>query len=259
MRKILLILILLVTDICTADEIFLIDGSSTKTKIIDTSGCDIKILRNNSNVTIKKKNVEKIIFGKDTILFKNIVCQDTVRPAIPYYETPLYKLKVLIDSLVVDYHDIKDNSKMAYLSIPLDGNYNMEEFTLVQMSAIDLLQKRLTTSLISPDSILQEFNNPKPHFDYVFITLQYHTFEIKSPNRMCGFKPNPADVTTLLCTSCDFVICDMTKKCIIFRYNKIERQAEDMTYKKERISDKNAPSIKKDFHKILTKYLKIYK
>lgn len=254
MRKMALIVLLLATTICTADEIFLIDGSSAKTDIIDTSGCDIKIFRNNSNVTIKKKNVEKIILGSDTILFTNFVCNEVVRQAVNYNETPEYKLKVLIDSFVLDSNDITDNSKMTYLSIPLEGNYNSEEFTFVQMSAIKLLQKRLITSLISPDSLLQEFNKPKSQFDYVFIARKYHVLEIKSSNRMGGFMPNPEDVTTFLCTNCDFVLYDMTKKFIIFRFNKTEGRAEDLIYNKERLSDKNASSIKKELHQSLSDY-----
>jgi hypothetical protein len=136
MRKILLILILLISDICTADVIFLIDGSSAKTKIIDTSGCDIKIFRNNSEVTIKKKNVEKIILGNDTILFKNFVCNETVRQAINYNETPEYKLKELIDNSIIDSQIVKDSAQMAYLYMPVDGNYNMEEFADVQLQLL---------------------------------------------------------------------------------------------------------------------------
>jgi hypothetical protein len=66
--------------------------------------------------------------------------------------------------------------------------------------------------------MLEEFNKSKPQFDFAFIARRYNVFEIKTPNRMGGIKPNPNDVTMILCTSYDFVIYDMAKKCTIFRH-----------------------------------------
>jgi hypothetical protein len=132
----------------------------------------------------------------------------------------------------------------------------MEEFAGVLMSLVEVLKQKMSARLITLDSLLVEFNESKPQFDYVCIARQYHIFEIKSPNRIGGIKPNPADVTTLLCTSCDFVIYDLKKKCIIFRHKNTVGQALYLI-SKDRLLVKNAASIKKDMHKALSEYLQL--
>jgi hypothetical protein len=273
-----LILQFLTTAICTADEIFLIDGSSAKTNIIDTSGCDIKIFRNNSNVTIKKKNVEKIILGSDTILFTNYVCNETVRQAVNFNETPEYKLKELIDNSIIDSQMVKDGSSMAYLYMPLDGNYNMEEFVGVQMPLVDILKQKVSVRLTSPDSMFEEFIKSKPAFDYAFITRQYHVIIDKSKPKL-GSINHFLQINMTLYTMSDFVIYDLKRKCMIFRHNNSVRrvimgeneyswsgvttpkkwQVAYMNYLKERRLDKNASSIKEDMQTVLSEYLHLNK
>jgi maltodextrin utilization protein YvdJ len=56
------------------DYIVLKDGMGTKTKILDTNGCLIKIERNGYLVTLNKNLVKYVLMGNDTISYSNFEC-----------------------------------------------------------------------------------------------------------------------------------------------------------------------------------------
>ena len=76
-----------------SDEIFLKNGQKAKIKILDTNGCFVKILRNETDVSINKKMITKLVWKNDTIFFDDFVCSEKPPKVVKIEDTPEYNVE----------------------------------------------------------------------------------------------------------------------------------------------------------------------
>ena len=149
-----------------ADEIFFTNGDNVKTEILDTTGCEIKILRKGNTVEIMKKLLEKIVWKSDTISLVGYVCAKKATPVIRFQDTPEYRLAAFLDHTGELGQTFNENSKVAFLYGPLQGNCNSEEFAGIQTAIFELIKKKADVSFLSPSDMLSEISSEKHVYDY---------------------------------------------------------------------------------------------
>jgi hypothetical protein len=111
-----------------ADFIQLINGQTATTQILDTSGCEVQILRGNNPVSINKKLVAFIVISKDTINYANYQCSPLKTPQAPLnplnlIKNDIQKLETAISSQAPTEKDlIKEKIKSTFgVSLILAG------------------------------------------------------------------------------------------------------------------------------------------
>jgi hypothetical protein len=273
-----------------ADEVDFKNGQEVATQIVDTAGCSIKIIRNNNQVDIKKRIVKRIIWKNDTIDYENYVCNEKVKPVLNLNETPEYKLMAIFDNASMLDQMFKENTKMAFLFSPLQGNYNSGEFKGVMQPLFEMLKKRATGDIVSPAELLAEINSDRHKYDYAFVVRKYHV-EVNDIKHDGFFSSKPADPKyggisdfhiekkKELFTWATFIIYDIDRKEIIFRKELFEKrsvwgqneyswtglltpEAWRKEWEKELTEDKldkNAKSIREKIEKELSEYLGLKK
>jgi hypothetical protein len=270
------LILLFVTNVFS-DEIFLKNGQNAKTKIIDTIGCEVKILRNGNTVSIKKNLIERIVWNTDTINYVNYICNEKPKKqAVKFEDTPEYKLMVIVDNAPEKNQPVRDGAKIAYMFSPLQGNYNAEEFVGVQSVLLDIIKKKYTLQLMSSSQIYDEIIAEKPVCDYAFIIRKYHV-EINNVEHSGLGGITPGEKKKELYTICDIKVYDILRKEIAFHKVEVEKRSvwgerdyswvgsltsdkwkedavKDQTEQK---LDKNAKIIMKKLEKEISKYLGI--
>jgi len=280
-----------------ADEIYLKNGQNASTEIIDTAGCSVKIIRRGNNVSIKKNLIDKIIWKNDTISFAGYKCEEKVIPIVRFQDTPEYRIMVLLEKVGELSQVYKENSKVAFLYAPLQGNYNAEEFAGIQSRLIELFNKKGMTTILDPGQMIEAIEKNKNDFDYAFFAKKYHVVK-KQVNKNYG-PTNTLDVISALnkktelpamiglnsaskkiselTTIADFTLLDVRKKEIV--YHKIITEKRSVwgendyswvsiltpdAWKKEmeknqteRKLDRNAKSILNKMEKDISEYLGI--
>ncbi|MBN1115785.1 MAG: hypothetical protein JXA77_01160 [Bacteroidales bacterium] len=267
-----------------ADEILLVSGDYAKTEILDTSGCEVKILRNGNTVSIKKKLIQRIIWKIDTISFVGYVCAEKPRPVIKYQDTPEYKLLEIFDNAQETSLVLNENSRVAFLYAPLQGNFNSEEFAGVEAPLVEILQKKAKVSVLSSAEMLSEINATQHQFDYLFVARKYHNeinhIQKSDFAKMSALGSNSqGEKKKELYTFCDFLLYDVTRNEIVFRKKLHKKRSvwgeSDYSWvgiltpdewKKEwekdqtnRKLDRNAQSIRKKMEKEISEYLGLKK
>jgi hypothetical protein len=202
-----------------ADEIYLNDGMNASTEIIDTAGCSVKIIRRGNKVSIKKNLIAKIIWKNDTISFAGYKCEEKLSPIVRYEDTPEYRLIVLLEKAEVLDQIFKENSKIAFLYAPLEGNYNAEEFAGIQSRLIELFNKKGMTTILDPDEMMEAIENNKDGFDYAFLAKKYHVVKNHidrnyGTTKLLGLNSGSKKISELI-TIADFSLFDIHKKAIV--------------------------------------------
>jgi hypothetical protein len=266
------------------DEICLVNGQSSKTEVLDTSGCEVKMLRNGNTVTINKKLIRKVIWKSDTISFENYSCPEKPKSMIRLQDTPEYKMMAILDNSPELSQVFKENSKIAFLFAPLQGNFNLEEFVGVQAPLIELFKKKATISILKPSEMIMEINAAQHQFDYAFIARKYHV-EVNQIghsdfSKMGAFGANSqGEKKKELFTFGDFILYDISKGEIVFHQTLHEKrsvwgeseyswtgiltpddwQKEWEKKQTDRKLDRNARAIRKKMEKEISQYLGITK
>jgi len=233
MNFFVVIAIVLLFTICNADVIILTNDQSATTQILDTNGCSVTILRNGSQVIIKKAVIKRIIWKTDTISFDGYVCTEKPKSVVRRAEdAPEYKLMALLDNCHEQSLPVKDSSRIAFLYSPLEGNFNAGEFVGVQFALIEILKKKGTVTALSTDEMLAEINAEQHKFDYLFIPRKYHVVvsSVNQHNSVIGNifgKPKGViepeyEVKKELITVADFVLYGINGKNIVFRKSLFE-------------------------------------
>lgn len=201
-----------------ADEIYLSNGQKAETTILDTSGFSVKINRKGKEVTIKKKLITKIVWNSDTIDYSDYECQEKPKiKATKYQDTPEYKLKDILEKCPEIEQVFNQNSKVAFLVTPLQGRFNTDEFIVVQKKVMETFKIKSKIKPMTATELLSEIHNKNTHFDYGFITKEYHVSNLKKdPN-----KPNK----NILLTNADFILFDLKRKEIVFHRSLFEKRS----------------------------------
>jgi hypothetical protein len=263
------------------DEVDFKNGQEVSTQIVDTSGCSIKIMRNGNEVEIKKRIVKRIIWKTDTMDYENYVCSEKVKPVVNMNETPEYKLMTIFDNSSELSQMFNENSRIAFLFSPLQGNFNSDEFVGVQLPLVEMFKKRATVKTISPAELLTELKSGQHQYDYAFIVRKYQV-EINNIKHDGFFDYNnklPNEKKKELYTWATFIMYDINRNEITFRKELFEKRSvygiNDYTWtgiltpeawKKEwekdiaeEKLDKNARSIRKKMEKEISEYLGLKK
>jgi hypothetical protein len=265
-----ILITLLLSHAIYSDEIFLSNGQSAKTEIIDTNGCDVKILRNGNKVSIKKNAIDKIIWKLDTINFTGFICTDKIKPAVRFQDTPEYRLMGILDNAGQLEQVFKENSKIAFLSAPLQGDYNAEEFAGIQSSVIEIFKLKGEAGIVNPRDMLTEIESGNHNFDYTFFARKYDV-EIRRGTSNFRFSLHQTNslLETESFTTADFILFDIPKGEIVFRtivtwsgsgYSLSGKwQKENQKEQTERNLDENGQEIKNRIVKDVSEYLGIEK
>lgn len=75
------IIILFISSLALSDVITFRDGVSADVKILDTSGCSVKIKRNGADFAIDKSKLAVIIINLDTISYEGFICTEEMKKA----------------------------------------------------------------------------------------------------------------------------------------------------------------------------------
>jgi hypothetical protein len=206
------------------------NGQNAVTKIIDTIGCEVKILRNGNTVSIKKKLIERIVWNTDTINYMNYKCDEKPKKqAVKFEDTPEYKLMVIVDNAPEKKQPIREGAKIAHLYSPLHGSYNAEEFVAIQLSLLDIFKKKYTLQMMSPSQMYDECIAEKPVCDYAFMIRKYivelNNIEHSDLSGIVTFgKMSSGENKKELFTICEAVIYDIVQKEITFRKVEVEKR-----------------------------------
>jgi hypothetical protein len=213
------VVIVLVALGCFADEIFLTDGETAKTEIVDTSGCQVRMLRRGSEVTIRKNLIRKIIWKSDTISMEKYVCPEKPVQSIRIDDTPEYRLLAILNNSPEKDCAIRENAKIAAVSSPLLGHYNSEEFVGVQSPLIDLFKRKTAVNILNASEMIKEIDSVQHNFDYAFFAKKYHVEINRTQHEgFGGFgKSSQGEKKMELATCGEFVLYDLSKKEIVFR------------------------------------------
>jgi hypothetical protein len=215
------ILAMLMLSEIKADHIILINGQSASTEIVDTSGCNVVIVRKGNNVSIKKELIKTIIWRTDTLHYEGYKCDEQAIAPVPYEETEYFKLLVLLDNAPFLEQVFESKSKTAYVTRPLQGNYDIKEFKMVQDELLKHMARETELIEMSVQDLYKEIMNPRSNIDYAFIPRKYNVYKkdlSKSLSQTMvslvtpyGFKKE-AEIYTVL----EISILDIKKKELIF-------------------------------------------
>jgi hypothetical protein len=157
-----------------SDAIHFKNGEIAKIIVADTNGCSIRILNRGKSVQIEKRLIQRIIWNMDTISYENFVCSEKVKLAASPTTSPEQKLLNHFSFLPLTNETFRENTKIAFLAAPLKGNYDTLEFAKVINPLIDILNRKATTTVLTPIEMLNEINLEKSNYDYAFIAMEYH-------------------------------------------------------------------------------------
>jgi hypothetical protein len=218
-----------------ADKVVLLDGISAEAEIVDTSGCNVTIKRNDNTVLIEKKKIDYVVWKADTLSFKGYTCSEAPKRAVNVRETPEYKLMALFDNAPIVDQAIKTPAKMAFLIIPLESNTDVKEFVGVISPLFDSLCKKVKVGKIAASALYNEIEMAQPRYDYVFISRMFiEEINVPSksllskalyPARGSSLSPFPQQKKSILVTSAIFMIYDCKLKKIVFREEYKEKRS----------------------------------
>lgn len=117
----------------SSDLIVFEDGDKSIVKIVDTSGCKIKMIRKGIKGSIDKAIIYYIVFNGDTVDYKNFKCNKTAKKAVNIKDSDEMKLINRINSFKKLYvHEtceiMKGMTKINIVEKPLKGYFFGSEF-----------------------------------------------------------------------------------------------------------------------------------
>ena len=270
-----------------ADQLIALDGLASHIEILDTAGCSVSIKSNGNTVAIKKRLIDYIIWGSDTISYKGYICAEKPKPAkkvLAPDDLPENKLiKIFDNAPKSDAYATLDSAKIAFIIAPLEGSFKIEDFVAVMSPVYDYLQTIGTVIRITPEELLKEINAPTGHFQYVFVPRIYRV-SIDKPrglmslasHKTYGLSDGGYTAKKTIYTESIFLIYDLQKKEKCFQKNLLKKRtafsvdeslfSEMITQGElgaawekrslESILDNNTEEIRDDIIKDLKKYLK---